>query len=279
MGYSERLDLISSIHIYMEPGCASLDFDEVAEYVAGLLPAAEIMLRDSLLDSWIDDDGLRVLATRLAMAKVRDLNRQLPAERPPLTGEITYEKRRLDDGRNQVYGLLYDAFAFSDICLDLLPPGKTCLEQLNIVFTNQLIGTWEIADRRYHARTIICGSPSIISISGLVEAPAKSPAYYLARRSAEAFGLAEESKVELASSFADDCLGPEDGRLTEVAKGYVMQAIVYRITGEAFCEDPGCRLYNAHWQRELLEAQFGGDYEYCRKHSQMFRRLAKDGKA
>jgi hypothetical protein len=34
---------------------------------------------------------------------------------------------------------------------------------------------------------------------------------------------------------------------------------------EAFCDDPRCRLFNAHWQRELLGAQLGGQ-DFCGRH-------------
>ncbi|MHB9053115.1 MAG: DUF6775 family putative metallopeptidase [Thermoleophilia bacterium] len=110
---------------------------------------------------------------------------------------------------------------------------------------------------------------------GLLEAPAKSPGYYLARRGAAAFGLGEEAKMELAGTCADDCLSLDDPRLTEVAKGCVMQAVVCRFTGEAFCGDPQCRLSNAYRQRELLEAQTHDDYEYCREHETGFRPLQR----
>jgi len=230
------------------------------------------------LESAVDADGSPDrMAACLAGAKVKDFNRPLSREQRPLEGELAYERRRLADRGNNVYGLLYDAYAFFDICRSIIAGEESRSGQLHVVFTNQLIGSWDCADRRYHARTVLCGSPAIVSISGLIEAPAKAPGYYLARRGAEAFGLDQESRMELADSFADDCLGLGDPRLTEVAKGYAMQAIFYRLTGEAFCADAGCRLYNAHWQRELLEAQLGGDHEYCREHEALLQRLAKDG--
>lgn len=35
---------------------------------------------------------------------------------------------------------------------------------------------------------------------------------------------------------------------------------------ELFCEDRGCRLYNAHWQEELLFAQLNSKYEFYENH-------------
>lgn len=274
------MTVVSDIYIYAEPRCSALDCVEVVGYVGETIPGCRVELRAPLLESAAAyaerGASVETVAESLAWAKVRDLAQPFPAEQDVLFGEVAYERRRLENTGSAVYGILYDATEFSHLCAGLLPPGETGLDQVHIVITNQLIGTWENADRRYHARTVFCGSPSIVSLSGLMEAPAKSPAYYIARRGAESLGLSEENKLELADSFADDCLSMDDSRLTEVVKGYVMQALVYRIEGEAFCGEPGCRLFNAHWQRELLEAQLGDANEYCPKHEEFFRHLAKD---
>jgi hypothetical protein len=44
---------------------------------------------------------------------------------------------------------------------------------IHLVFEDRLICTFSEEDWRYHARTIIAHSPSIISTRGIVEAPAK----------------------------------------------------------------------------------------------------------
>ena len=61
----------------------------------------------------------------------------------------------------------------------------------------------------------------------------------------------------------------DDERLTEVVKGYVIQAVFYTLTGNPFCEDRGCRLYNAYWQDELVFAQLESEYEFCPRHSEL----------
>lgn len=264
---------ISNIYIYAEPRCSVLDFQEVALYVQEKLPAIKVKLRGPILESFLDNDktgtGYEKIACALAMAKVRNLEKPVLHTQRVLPGEISYEIRRLKNRESSVYGILYDAGLLSDIYRDLLPVEESSAGHLHIIFTNQLIGTWDTADRRYHARTVICGAPSIVSVSGMVEAPAKKPGYYIARQSAEAWGLQAEAKMELSMSFAGDCLKMEDPRLTEAAKGYVMQAVVYRLTGEPFCNDPDCRLFNAHRQSELIRAQFGGPYEFCQNHREI----------
>jgi len=245
-----------------------------------MIPTAQVESRGPILESAASDyELMENIAGSIARAKIRDLSIPSPQHQTPLSGEVAYERQRLANSKSSVYGLLYDAHEFSRLCMGLIPESESGLKHVHVVITNQLIGTWDSADRRYHARTILCGSPSLISISGLVEAPAKAPGYYLARRSAEALGIDEEAKVELAESFADDCLSFDDPRVTEAAKGYVLQAISHRLTGEAFCSEPGCRLFNAHWQRELIAAQLNGGHEFCREHEILFRRQQKEGKA
>lgn len=264
---------VKSVTIYSEPRYRAVDFDEIAAYVRDKLPHARIEVRPPLLEqppiasgNGSEEERLERLAQALARAKVKRMDAPVPPYQAVLPGELDYERRRLANSSSMVYGLLYDAFILSALYRKELGELESRLDTVNVVFTNQLIGTWDDSDLRYHARTIVSGAPSIISLSGIVEAPAKSQGYYLARQGAEVLGLGEEEKMELARSFADDCLEQGDPRMSDVVKGYLMQAVAYRITDEPFCSDPHCRLFNAHWQRELLEAQLGGDYEFCEKH-------------
>jgi hypothetical protein len=93
-----------------------------------------------------------------------------------------------------------------------------------------------------------------VSKSGLVEAPAKPREFYAAKR-----GLRIESAdaryESLKERFAGRFLDFDDSRTTQVAKGYALQAVFYHLTGEPFCDDGDCVLFNAHWQEELLRAQ------------------------
>nr|AIE95992.1 hypothetical protein [uncultured marine thaumarchaeote AD1000_71_D06] len=49
---------------------------------------------------------------------------------------------------------------------------------MHIVFTNRLICTYDTTDSRYHGRAVICSNPSIISTTGMIEAPARPREYY-----------------------------------------------------------------------------------------------------
>lgn len=261
------------VFIYVEPRCPQVDFNEIAAFIKGIVGETPVETRGPLLESTLDSPGgegrLSTLATSLARARVRDLEAPADGSTMPLPGEIEYERRRLTNRQSPVFGILYDAYLLGDICREALGGGRSQGNRLNIIFTNQLIGTWDESDCRYHARTALLGMPALVSVSGLVEAPARSTGYYLARRSAEALGLGEQEKLQLIEAFADDCLDHDDARLTEVAKGYAAQAVAYRLTGEPFCDDPGCRLFNAHWQSELLYAQMSGGSDFCIRHREM----------
>jgi len=57
--------------------------------------------------------------------------------------------------------------------------------------------------------------------------------------------------LELKERFKGSFIDYEDERLTEVIKGYVIQTVFYCLIGNPFCEDKGCRLYNATGKKSL----------------------------
>ena len=73
----------------------------------------------------------------------------------------------------------------------------------------------------------------------------------------------------LENEVEGEFLIENDPRTTEALKGYALSAYHYLETGEAFCEHEGCRLYNAHRQPELIEAQLRGD-DFCAKHVERY---------
>jgi hypothetical protein len=184
-----------------------------------------------------------------------------------LYGEIAYEKRRIT-GETNSFGILYDGFLLQRLFTNILPRESHTLKTAHIIFTNRLFGTWDDGNKRYHIRTSLYGIPSVISTSGLVEAPAKPREYYLLKQQYDRLG---KGSIELNEKFRGSFIDYEDKRLTEVAKGYVMQAIFYYLNGEPFCEDKGCRLYNAHWQEELVFAQIESEYEFCPRHTRLLK--------
>ena len=65
-----------------------------------------------------------------------------------------------------------------------------------------------------------------------------------------------------------------DERLTGIVKGYAMQAFFYHTTFDPFCDDKNCRLFNAHWQEDMMHAQLDGE-DICGKHRRVLEGIKK----
>ena len=266
------------LYLYSEPTAASLDLPSLADYVKGLLPPLEVFARPSLISYYtqtLDGSELSALALDFARAKVRNPSSQVD-DFPPLPGEVEYERRRLVDPGSKAWGILYDGYKMAGVLHRLIPQMERDLSHIHVVFTNQLFGTWDESDRRYHARASVYGFPSLISTAGIVEAPAKPREYYLLKQQYAALGMSDAPAAGLSSQFRGQFIDHEDERLTDVLKGYVMQAIMYHLRGDPYCQDKGCRLYNAHWQQEVISAQLEGQYGFCPFHQDILRQLCEE---
>jgi hypothetical protein len=155
---------------------------------------------------------------------------------------------------------LYDGFILQKIFAGMIPAKEA--DHVHIIFTSLLTCTFSEDDWRYHGRAVVCGTPSIISTTGIVEAPAKPREFYLAQLEGKADpGLL---KKRFASRFIDH----GDDRIIPAAAAYALQALFFFVSGgEPFCEDNSCRLYNAHWQEELIHMIEKGTL--CSRHRQM----------
>ena len=256
--------------LYDESAAEELNIPEIAGYLSQTLGKVEIELRGSpFLISNLSQDSILDLARKIAGAKIQGINQKISLKQDTLYGEIEYEKRRIL-GDTKAFGVLYDGFRLGRIFVEIIPKEERHLEFTHIVFTNRLFGTWDNSNQKYHLRTSIYAIPSVISATGIIEAPAKPKQYYLIKQQYERLG---KDLTELKSRFEGNFLDYGDKRLTEVAKGYAMQAAFYSLSGNPFCEDKGCRLYNAHWQEELIFAQLGRGYEFCQRHTEFLRRF------
>ncbi|MBU1261534.1 hypothetical protein KKG61_02615, partial [bacterium] len=238
---------LSSIHLYNNKTDTSLKISLLLQYIkekTGL----EVDLRE------ITEE--RVLAEEFARAKVIDPHRE-ELNPNPLKAEIEYEYKIISGQKPS--GLLYDGFCLQEIYRQILPRKEHNLAQGHIIFTTRLFGTF--SDNRYHARVAVFGHPTIISTTGIVVSPAKPREFYLRKQP-------REDPTILANEFRGRFIEYDDKRLTEIMKGYVMQAFFYQVFGNPFCSDPNCRLYNAHWQEEVINAQLKSKYEFCQLHYQ-----------
>jgi hypothetical protein len=235
---------------------------EIEEYLDGKIKNASVLTRPDFINHFSPEDNEKI-ATRLAEIRVMNVTKPF-IYNEPLYGEIEQEKR-VREGESSAAGILYDGFKLHSILQNVIPEEERNLDNVHIVLTDRLFGTFDENDRRYHARVIVCGFPSIISTSGVVEAPAKPREFYLEKSMMGRDALAIE---ELKRKFEGRFIDYDDGRMAKILNGYVMQAIFYHETGEAFCTDKNCRLYNAHWQEEMIHAQLEGR-EFCERHDEL----------
>jgi len=267
---------IGALHLYVEGLIPDFGVQEIVPYLKRWMKVRNIDFRGSFFQYHLSlqpkeerPGRVQRLAEELALLRIRDATRRDLGDRKPMEGEVAYEKRRIEGEGFKSFGILYDGFRVQGVFSSLIPRDEQQLTHCHIIFTNQLLGTWDDDDHRYHARVSVYGFPSLISTTGVVEAPAKPREFYLKKR----LGIPLEV---LKSEFIGRFIDHGDPHLTDVMKGYVMQALIFHMTGHPFCDDPDCRLYNAHWQEELIRAQLGGRYEFCPKHKGILNRIERE---
>ncbi len=254
---------ISSIYLYGSSGLPEYKAEEITDYLKNIYPKAKTEQRGDFFSFLLkspDSPDIEELARKITCSRVHSVSEQLK-EFSPLPLEIEYEKKRLL-GNKQLKGVIYDGFHLQKICRELLGLKEFKPSSCHIIFTNQLLASFDSNDRRYHVRVGIYGRPNIISVPGLVEALAKPKEYYIKMQMGE-------DTLTLSQEFKGEIIEYEDTRITELLKGYCLQALFYHLTGDPFCSDKKCRLYNAHWQKEAIEAQIEAEYEFCLKHAEI----------
>ncbi|MFC2061212.1 DUF6775 family putative metallopeptidase [Elusimicrobiota bacterium] len=250
------------IYLYNGGKTSSLDLENISLYIKDIFSSSDIRIRGELT---VKEKEVQKVAKELSSSKVINVSSR-DLRQNPLPAEIEYEKKRILDPNSTSFGIVYDGFKLSGIFLKLIPEFEWDLDSCHIVFTNQLFGTWDESNCRWHVRVSVYGFPSIISTTGIVEAPAKPREYYIKKQ----LGIDSESlKSELEGRFIEH----NDKRLTEVIKGYVLQAIFYHMTGDPFCNNENCRLFNAHWQEEVIRAQLSSASEFCPEHKKVIQNI------
>jgi len=258
------------IFLYDEGTEAKLGLAQIADFLRELFPHAQVEARGEFVGQHASNNQLDDLARLLAQARIGNPSRPL-VQREPLAGEVQFERERLQAGNRGPFGVAYDGFEVQAVMRALPPREEAKLNYAHLIFTNRLLATWEENDLRYHLRVIVAGLPALISTSGAVEAPAKPREFYAVKQRLGADPVVYE---RIKAGFAGQFLDHGDDRLTEVLKGYALQAVLYQFAGEGFCSDPDCRLYNAHWQAEMLRAQLGG--KLCAHHRKVMKSLTRN---
>lgn len=242
------------VFIYSDNPSPSLKTEIIVDYLERF--GFSVVNRGKLVDFLsLPEDGLSHLAELLVGTRVNDISVPLDVTGSPGPVEKLSEIQRLKGGESYPREL-HDGFWVQRIFRKAVA-GKVPDELgdgfLHMIFTTRLFGTFE--GRRYHARVVLGGNPSLISTSGLVEAPAKPREYYFIKG-----GLIRSGKDtgELDRMYKGRFVDYDDPRTSSILCSYALQAVYYELTGTAFCDDPSCCLYNSHWQEELLKVQYDG---------------------
>lgn len=166
-------------------------------------------------------------------------------------------------------GLLFD-FIETQKAFDALRYTKV-KDACHIILTSKIFATFD-ERKKIHIRASIYSFPSVISISGIVEGPAKPKEFYFYKQKYIQLGIWNIEEDKLKKKFKARFIDYHDRRLTEVIKGYISQALFFYITGQPFCNSKNCRLYNAHWQEELIYNQIKCG-KFCAKHKGILENL------
>ncbi len=179
-------------------------------------------------------------AKEIAHTRLSDMNSR--ALKRPLSVEVALEEKILS-GHN-IRGIIYDGWRLLRVMFEHLPPEERTDNVIAV--TDRLVATMERGENRYHIRTVLNSVPTIVSTSGIVEGPARAKEYYLK-------GCTDEPYMT-----------HEDYRMSEAVLSYILQTVMWRYTGDPFCTRKGCRLYNSHYQKDVIKSQVNG--ELCEEH-------------
>ena len=253
---------ISKIFLYDEPAVSQIQLDRLAIFLNKTF-SIPVEIRSNILRLLKKDTAEKIAACRI-------FNLRKPYERhSPNVSEILFEEANFEDTSKTENIVMYDGFEIQKVLTELIPDEERKSESFHIFFTNKLTCTYDYNDYRYHGRALIGANPSIISTTGIIEAPAKPREYYLELISNYAQGINVES---IKQKYKGTYLEYNDTRLSQIIEGYLLQAIFYFETGDAFCDKTECRLFNAHWQKDLMYSQLE-NRKLCEKHLLILNKL------
>src|SRR5687767_6474199 len=161
--------------------------------------------------------------------------------------------------------ILYDGFFIQKLLQKLIKKHEQELpfSKLNILITDKLLTTFDESDWRYHARSLICGTPTLISTAGIVEGIAKPRDYYY-----KLYFFREKRDIvdELKKEYKGQFINYNDPRINDIIEGLVLQSLFYFInSGDPFCHDRNCRFFNAHFQDDVIRINIK-EKKICQRH-------------
>ena len=238
---------ISRVFLYDEPSVPEIEINNLAKFIEETL-GVKVEVRKNFFEHFKSDKN-----TAYELASLRIFNPYSCFEKhKPTEEEINFEEESFTNSSISNNIILYDGFELQDFLKKIIPQEELSSDKFHLVFTTRLTCTYDYEDYRYHGRAVICSNPSIISTTGIIEAPAKPRAYYLGMYQNMSQGLNLDA---LKEQFKGKFLEYHDKNLARVVRGYALQAIFYYLIGEPFCDSKDCVLNNAHWQEDLIHAQ------------------------
>ncbi len=249
---------ISKIILYDEPTVPEIQLNELAKFLKEAFPIT-VETRENILKFSSNDTSQKI-----AECKIFNLRKDFE-KHTPTHEEILFEESNVHDTSNTENIVMYDGFQLQRVLTSLISETENVESVFHVFFTNKLTCTYDYNDYRYHGRALIGSNPSIISTTGIIEAPAKPREYYYDLMTNFTQGINVES---IKQKYKGNYLEYNDSRLSKIVEGYLLQAIFYYETGEPFCDNSECRLFNAHWQKDLLHSQLEIE-KLCDRHQKI----------
>ena len=246
---------ISKIILYNEPSVPEIDIKNVEKFIVNTFQI-KTEIRNNIFENLNEK-----MCKNIASSRIFNLKKKFEKHIPSIE-EILIESENKDMS-NREEMTLYDGIELNKIITELIPSEEKNQDILNIIFTNKLTCTFDENDFRYHARAWVGSNPIIISTTGTIEAPAKPKQYYLDLMT----NFSKEEIGEIKKKYKGQFLEYRDARIPGIIEGYALQAIFYYETGDAFCDNNQCRLFNAHWQKDLFISQIDNK-KMCKKHEE-----------
>ena len=243
---------ISKIILYNEPTVPEIQIEKIKQFIIETFQI-KVEIKNDFFKNLEDKIFEQIVSTQIFDLK-KQFKKHIPTQK-----EIQIEKENQDTTEQDIM-TLYDGFELQNIIAKNI---SIVNNTLHIIFTNKLTVTFDNDDFRYHARALISSNPTIISTTGIIEAPAKPKQYYLDLMT----NFSEEKIEKIKEKYKGEFLEYHDTRLSDIAEGYVLQSIIYYATGDAFCENKKCRLFNSHWQKDLFYSQLENK-KLCDKHQE-----------
>lgn len=251
--------------LYNSTSVKNLELPEIADYLKEKKIFEDIEIREAFLKKHtksIKETAEKIAKTRIS--KLETPKNEFETSKP----DIKLEKE-LIKGKSKMTKALYDGFRLLKVFSDHIPQPEKKDNCLHVVYTDRFFATWKPATQRYHARISTYGKPSIISTTGIVDAPARPKGFYHLKnpKADKKYEIVGEKK-----RFEGQYVDYDDEKLTEIMKGYAMQAVFYQIFTGPFCDNNRCRLYNPHLQKNILSAQLTKP-EFCEKHRKILEEM------